>query len=150
MKNFAIAAAAFLVFACLASPSKAESEAGLKALAPTTAGAFIQELKSSNQFEIESSLVALQRTKNEAIKNFAQKMVHDHQDADQKLSDTLKQANLPGPVYGMTEKQQDVFNELVATVEPQFDSRYVQDQIKGHKDTVALLEGYSSTAITMR
>ncbi len=70
-------------------------------------------------------------------------MVHDHQEADQKLTETLKQANLPGPVYGMMERQQDVFNQLFATVEPQFDSRYLQDQLKGHEDTVALLEGYS-------
>lgn len=139
MRNFVIAAAALLVIAGYVSPS----EAGSKARALTTAEPFVQELKSSGQFEIESSLVALQRTRNEAIRNFAQKMVEDHQAADQKLMDTLKQANLPGPEYGMTAEQQDVFNQLFATTEPQFDGRYVQDQIKGHEDAVALLETYA-------
>ncbi len=138
MKNFVIAAAALLV-AGYVSPS----EAGSKSRSFTAAEPFVQELKSSGQFEIKSSLVALQRTKNEAIRNFAQKMVEDHQAADQKLMETLKQANLPGPTYGMTAEKEDVFHQLFATTEPLFDSQYVQDQIRGHQEAAALLETYS-------
>ncbi len=78
----------------------------------TEAGQFAQELKSSGQFEIDSSTLALQKSQNDEVKKFAQKMIDDHTAADEKLMETLKQANLPEPEYAMMEEQLDLLNGL--------------------------------------
>ena len=93
MRNFMIAAVAILAFAGFVASAEARS----KTEAMNTAAHFAQELKSSGQFEIESSQLALKISSNDDIKKFAQKMIDDHTAADKKLAQTLKQANLPEP-----------------------------------------------------
>jgi putative membrane protein len=150
MKNFMIAAAAFFASAGLLTSAQAYAEmrpaAGTseyKSRPTTNANEFAQDVLASGMFEIQSSTVALEKSDNDAIKNFARKMVHDHEEADQKLKETLKQANLPEPKYGMNAHQQDLVNRLTVEQGPAFDRKYVEDQIKGHEEAVSLLETYS-------
>ena len=70
-------------------------------------------------------------------------MIDDHTAADKKLTETLKQANLPEPKYGMDEKARDKFNQLTVLHGAAFDRGYVRDQIQGHEKAVELLEAYS-------
>ena len=70
-------------------------------------------------------------------------MIHDHTEADQKLTETLKQANLPEPKYGMNEEARDKFNQLTVLHGAAFDRGYVRDQIQGHENAVELLEAFS-------
>ena len=70
-------------------------------------------------------------------------MIDDHTAADQKLTETLKQENLPGPEYGMDGETRDLFNQLTVLQGSAFDRAYVKDQIQGHEQAAELLEGYS-------
>ena len=139
MRNFVIAAVAILAFAGFVTSAEARS----KARAMKEAEHFAQELKSSGQFEFESSQLALRTSSNDEIKKFAQKMIDDHTAADQKLTETLKQANLPGPKYGMDAESRDLFNQLTVLHGAAFDRTYVKDQIQGHEKVVELLEAFS-------
>ena len=139
MRNFVIAAVAIIAFAGFVTSAEARS----KARSFTESAEFAQDLKSSGQFEIESSQLALRTSSNDEIKKFAQKMIHDHTEADQKLTETLKKANLPGPEYGMDAEARDLFNQLTVLQGTAFDRAYVKDQIKGHEEAVELLEGYA-------
>ncbi|MFZ1106965.1 MAG: DUF4142 domain-containing protein [Rhodomicrobium sp.] len=141
MKYFAIAAAAILALAATASGSEARS----KARAFTNAGEFAQELKSSGNFEILSSALALQNSDNGEVKKFAQKMIDDHKAADQRLTDTLKQAHLPEPEYTMTEENAALVQDLEPLHGARFDRRYLQDQVQGHRDAIQLIEGYTKS-----
>src|SRR6516225_5424782 len=106
MRNFVIAAVAILAFAVTSAGTRSEAKA------MNTAEHFAQKLKSSGQFEIESSQLALKTSSNDEIKKFAKKMINDHTAADQKLTETLKQANLPGPKYGMDEDSRGLVEQL--------------------------------------
>jgi len=139
MRNFVIAALAIFAFAGFVTSAEARS----KAHAMTKAEPFVQELKSSGQFEIESSTVALQKSKNEDLRKFAQQMIDDHKAADQKLTETLKQANLPEPQYSMIEEQKDMLLTLTALEGVNFDRKYVQDQIQSHNAAINLLTSFS-------
>ena len=139
MRNFMIAAVAILAFAGFVVSAEARS----KADAMDTAEHFAQELKSSGQFEIELSELALTTSSNDDIKKFAQKMIDDHKAADKKLTATLKQANLPEPKYGMDEETRGLVSQLAVLTGTTFDRDYVRDQIQGHEKAVALLEAYS-------
>jgi putative membrane protein len=139
MRNFVIAAVAILALAGVVTSAEARS----KARAMTTAEFFVQELKSNGQFEIESSTVALKKSRNDDLKKFAQQMIDDHKAADQKLTETLKQANLPEPQYSMIEEQKELLMNLTALDGVAFDRQYVQDQIQTHKGAINLLTAYS-------
>ena len=139
MRNFVIAAVAILALAGFVTSAEARS----KGHAMTTAGDFVQELKSSGQFEMESGTVALQKSNNDDIKKFAQKMIDDHKAADEKLTETLKQANLAQPEYAMLQDQRDLLMTLTALEGAAFDRKYVEDQIQAHKEAINLLDTYS-------
>ena len=139
MRNFMIAAVAILAFAGFVASAEARS----KTEAMNTAAHFAQELKSSGQFEIESSQLALKISSNDDIKKFAQKMIDDHTAADKKLAQTLKQANLPEPKYGMDEETRGLVSQLAALTGTTFDRDYVRDQIQGYEKAVELLAAYS-------
>ncbi len=150
MRKFVIAAVAIYAFAGLLTSAQARAEmrpqtntTEFKSRPTTSAGQFAQDLLASGMFEIQSSGLAENKSTNDAIKKFAQKMIHDHTEANQKLKETLKQANLPEPKYGMNAHQQDLVNYLVAENGQEFDRTYVEDQIKGHKQAVSLLETYA-------
>ncbi len=138
MKYLMIAAAAIFSLTSSATSSFAGSKGGEF----THAEEFAQELKSSGNFEIVSSGLALEHSDNDQIKQFAHKMIDDHQAADKKLTETLKQADLPEPDYAMTEEFTEKVQQLEALQGARFDRQYVQDQIQGHKDAIELLEGY--------
>ncbi len=138
MRYFVIAAVAILVFAGASTSSEARS----KARVVTNAEQFAKELASSGQFEIQSSTLALQKSNNEAIKKFAQKMIHDHTAAGEKLKETLKKDNLPEPTEGV-EEHQEMLNKLIVANGIAFDRTYIEDQRQAHQEAVALLETYS-------
>ena len=141
MRNFMIAAVAILAFAGFVMSAEARSQAE----AMNTAEHFAQELKSSGQFEIESSQLALKTSINDEVKKFAQKMIDDHTAADKKLAETLKQANLPQPKYGMDEDKRGLVEQLAVFQGAAFDRAYVRDQIQGHQKAIELLEAYSKS-----
>ncbi len=70
-------------------------------------------------------------------------MIDDHTAADKKLTETLKQAKLPEPEYGMGAEERDVFDQLTVLQGAAFDRKYVEDQIKAHKQAIELLETYA-------
>jgi putative membrane protein len=141
MRNFVIAALAVFALAGFVTSAEARS----KARAFTEAAEFAQELKSSGRFEIDSSNLALRTSNNDEIKKFAQKMVDDHTAADQKLTETLKQANLPELQYGMDAESRDAFEQLIVLQGSDFDRAYVRDQIKAHGQAIELLDAYSKS-----
>src|SRR5438477_582582 len=57
---------------------------------------FVTNAVIGNKLEIETGLRALDKSRNSAVRTFAQKMVGDHRDAEQKLEDCLKQEKLSG------------------------------------------------------
>jgi putative membrane protein len=137
MKYIVIAVAAMLSLAGFANAQQQRT-------APTSdAGKFVQHLKSSGNFEILSSGLALTKSESDQIKKFAQKMIDDHKAADQKLDETLKQANLPEREYEISEHHMDQFNQLKVVNGARFDRQYIQDQIQGHKEVAELLEFFS-------
>ncbi len=138
MKYLAIAAAAIFVLATCVTGLEARS----RARAFTDAGEFVQELKSSGHFEYVASTLALQRSDNEAVKKFAQKILDDQKAADQKLDDTLKQAKLPEPEYAMNEEDGELAQQLDPEHGARFDRLYIQGVTEASREAIELLENY--------
>ncbi|MDP9128710.1 MAG: DUF4142 domain-containing protein, partial [Pseudomonadota bacterium] len=93
------------------------------------------------------SRLALQKTQNSAIKDFAQEMVNDHTKAGNELKEVLSasDAKLPQPSAGLDaahQKQIDQLNSLSGT---DFDRQYVAMQVTAHDNAVALFDDYAKS-----
>ncbi len=138
MKYVLPAIVAVLALAGLAGPSEARLR--LRAMSPEQ---FAREAAVGNEFEIKSSQLALQKSNNAEIKQFAEKIVQDHTQLADQMKERLKQANLPEVTPQLDEKHQALLTKLEGEKEAAFDRTYVQAQRKAHKQTVQLLEHYA-------
>jgi putative membrane protein len=111
--------------------------------AVTSAAVFIPTAASSNLFEIESSRLALQRSRDPQVRRFAQQMIRDHNVATRRMAAVLRGNGMPVPPPEMNAKHQ----QMLATVEgaSDFDAAYVNAQLMAHQEAVALFTSYSSS-----
>jgi len=145
MKYLLPAMVAVLALGWLAGPSEARMRMHAAKMQPATPEQFIQKVANANEFEIQSSQLALDKSKNDEIRRFAQRMIEDHTKLSDELKATLQQANLPQPSNQLSEQDQAALTKLKNEKEAAFDRTYVADQIKGHIQAVNLVGGYAKT-----
>jgi putative membrane protein len=63
---------------------------------PSTEG-FLASVATGNQFEIDSSKLALERARSATVKSFANRLVDEHTSAGARLKEAVAQAKLPPP-----------------------------------------------------
>ena len=107
---------------------------------PTNAGpamdkAFVKKALEGSIDEVEMGKLALQKSNDDQVKEFAQKMVDDHG----KMADALKPAaqqmgvKVPdGPSKGQMKKM----DKMKALQGDAFDQAYIKDMVKDHKSDV--------------
>jgi putative membrane protein len=107
--------------------------------------AFVQKVSIGGAFEIESSQLALDRTQNSDIRRFAQKMVDDHTGLSEKLNSLLPSTGIsPTQIVGsLDSRHQKMLDKLKVASSGDFDSDYVSDQTKAHRESVGLFKDYS-------
>ncbi|MCB8838696.1 DUF4142 domain-containing protein [Aurantimonas sp. VKM B-3413] len=109
-----------------------------------TAANFVPMAAVSNSFEIESSNLALQKSKSQAVHDFAKTMVNDHSAAGDKLKAAVKQSKMDVAVpNGLDARHKQMLNDLQAAPSDSFDAKYIQMQSKAHDEAVALFTAYS-------
>jgi len=114
--------------------------------AAKTASGFVRRASVGNEFEIESSQLALQKSQNDMIKQFAQRMIDDHTKAGQDLTAVLasvpvKNTEASEPV--LDRKHQNLLDKLGQSSGSDFDKLYVKDQVRAHDDAVNLFKNYA-------
>lgn len=104
---------------------------------------FLQKATVSNMFEITSSELALERTQNADIRQFAQHMINDHKKATQDMKAAIADAGLTDTALPETldSKHQVVFNGL-QELSDSFDSQYINAQVMAHNEAVTLFSTY--------
>lgn len=125
-----LAAAAFAICAVtsLQAANKAES---------ISREEFVEEASAKGVAEIETAKLALEKSQNEAIKGFAQMMIDDHRQANQKLADLAKSKDLE------VSDDAELLNKAKAMVlkmrgEASFDKAYMNNQVVAHRETIEL------------
>lgn len=105
---------------------------------------FVEKAAVSNTFEIRSSEIALDRSQNEAIRDFARRMITDHTMVKQNMTDTLQAAGiaLHNP-ESLDEKHLEKVRTLQSTGRGQFDRQYIDMQMEAHEEAVSLFEEYA-------
>lgn len=104
---------------------------------------FLTQVAGGNQFEIDSSGLALTTTKSEAVRMFATQMIADHSAAAIKFKKAITEANLKAPPDGTDTKHLAIIADLRKMDGAAFDKAYIDAQYKAHVETVALFEAYA-------
>lgn len=121
-----------------APPSEEEMQAAM-----TTPAAFAERAASSNQFEIQSSQLALEMSQTEEVRSFAEMMVADHQAAGEKMK-TAASAEGVAPAESLMPDHQSQLDNLSGLSAEEFDAAYLAAQLAAHVEAVMLFEGYAN------
>ncbi|MGK9204254.1 DUF4142 domain-containing protein [Sinorhizobium meliloti] len=103
---------------------------------------FVTMAASSDMFEIQSSQLAMQNSKQDGVRQFAEMMVADHTKAGQELKAAAGEAKVTVPTQ-MIEKHAAELEKLKNAQGEQFDAAYVQAQLAAHQEALKLLQSYA-------
>lgn len=108
--------------------------------AATTMGAqdgrFINAASTSDQFELQTSQVALQRSRSPAVRVYAQQMIDQHTASTRQLT-ALAGTKGAAMSQGLDSTQQRLLSAVQDASPGAFDRTYLSGQITGHTATVA-------------
>lgn len=106
---------------------------------------FVRQAVSGNMFEIESSRLAVKRTKNPEIKKFAAQMVSDHTKAATDMKLAISKAKIDPTIVPkvMEDSHLDKLEELKSASDANFDEDFVAAQEAAHDKAIDLYETYS-------
>jgi putative membrane protein len=113
---------------------------------PLMAPGFLAQAGSANQWEIDSSQLALQASANPAVRNFANMIIADHQRIGAAVAAAAASAGLTMPPPGLLPPQQAMLDQLrAAGTGPSFDMAYQQAQISAHQQAIQLMQNYAAS-----
>lgn len=149
MRTLAILLGGSLVLAACATtpppPAPAPPAPAVDPNNPLFAPGFLAQAASANQFEIESSQLALQASQNQAVRNYANLLIADHTRLGAQVTAAAQSAGLSMPPPGLLPAQQATLDQLRAAGSgPSFDMAYRQAQIDAHNQAIGLMQNYST------
>jgi putative membrane protein len=103
--------------------------------------AFVRDAAIGDMYEIESSKLALQRSKNADIKKSAQMIIDDHTKSSAELKAIAAANNLTLPTE-MDERRKGFIDNLKGASDADFDDRYLDQQTAAHHEALAAYNGY--------
>jgi putative membrane protein len=128
-------------------PSTAAAPSAMQAM---SADAFLAKAAVANKFEIDSSKLALTKSKSENVKTFANKMITDHGQAAIKMKLAVTDAKIKAPADSLDATHQTLLDDLKKKDGAAFDQAYADAQLKGHEETVAMFETYEKNSDSPR
>lgn len=107
---------------------------------------FVQKASLSNMFEIEASKLALERSKVQAVKDFAQMLVDGHTASLAELTSLSTSAQVTPPTT-LDNNFTDQLTKLREAKVEDFDDVYIDQQTEAHENARDNLKGYSENGI---
>jgi putative membrane protein len=119
---------------------------GVPALAAVSSAdkTFVTEAAHGGLAEVQLGQLALQKASSPHVKEFAQRMVTDHTQANQDLMELSKSENLTLPTQ-LDAKHKTEMERLSAMSGSAFDTAYMQHMVQDHKKTVADFQKQAQT-----
>jgi putative membrane protein len=109
-----------------------------------SAADYVQTAARSDMFEIQAAKVAMDKSKSDSVRQFAQMMIDDHTASSVKMKAAIEKANVKANVpKDLDKKHADMLDRLKKTSASNFDQTYLQSQLAAHRDMLNLNKGYS-------
>jgi len=112
---------------------------------PLSTETFVQRAAQDGMAEVALGKLALDKSKNEDVRSFAQKMVTDHTQANNELKDLAKKKNLDVP-KDTDQRHEKVIAELKKKSAADFDSAFAQHMATAHDRAVSLFRSASTSS----
>ena len=106
-----------------------------------TAQDFVNQAASGGLFEVQSSELALQKSQDANVQEFAKQMITDHTANNQELIATA-QAEGPTVPTQISSPQAELMQTIQGAEGDAFDTAYVQAQTTAHETAVTLYQTY--------
>jgi putative membrane protein len=108
---------------------------------------FITMAASSGMMEVQASRMALEKSKNNHVRDFAQRMIDDHMKANEELRNIARTAGMSELPTAMVQVHASHMDRLQALGGVEFDREFVaQAGVAGHTEAIDLFEKASRDA----
>jgi len=138
MKNYLMMAAAGVTLAACAS----------MAPMPRTAMPYVAAAGSSDQFEIQSSQEALNKSQNAEVRRYAQMLIDHHTQTSRTLMNAASEAGMSPPPPMLMPRHAAMLRTIQAAPANRFDAVYMGAQVPAHQEALALHQNYAANGDT--
>jgi putative membrane protein len=136
---------ALVLAACQTTPPPPPSPPPVDLNNPLMAPGFLAQASSGDQFEIQSSQLALQASQNAAVRNFANLLIADHTRMSQAMAGAAQSVGLAPPAPALLPAQQAALDQLrAAGAGSAFDLAFKNAQIAAHQQALGLMQNYAT------
>lgn len=104
---------------------------------------FLKVVASANEFEIQSSELARQRSYDDHLREVADMIIADHRKAGAKLKGLIEAKKEAPPPAKLVPKHQKMLDQLKSAEGKDFDLLYIDMQAQAHMEAVALFRTYA-------
>jgi putative membrane protein len=105
---------------------------------------FVKNALQGGMAEVQLGQLTLQKSNNEQIKQFAQKMIDDHSKLGDQMKPVAQQIGVDLPTE-VSKKDKATMAKLQALSGPAYDQAYVKDMVKDHKKDLSEFQMEAST-----
>lgn len=103
---------------------------------------FVNNATRSGMYEIDAANIALKRTKDPAIRDFAKMMVTDHTRLDKQMTPVAMKAGQTPP-KDLDQRRKGLLDNLKSAPASDFDKTYMDQQVSAHQEALTLMKGYA-------
>ncbi|MDB6052241.1 MAG: putative outer membrane protein [Pseudomonas sp.] len=107
---------------------------------------FVDDASAKGMAEIQTSQLALDKSQSDDVKSFAQMMITDHTDANQKLAAIATNLNLK--TASDAELMDKAKKMILQYRSGSFDKAYAANQVKAHEQTIKVFQDEIKTSQT--
>lgn len=106
--------------------------------------AFVSKALQGGMAEVQLGQLTLQKSNNDQVKQFAQRMVDDHTKLGEQLKPVAQQLGVSDPA-GVSKKDKATMAKLQGLSGPAYDEAYIRDMVKDHKQDLSEFQTEASS-----
>ena len=97
---------------------------------------FVRKAMQGSMAEVQLGQLTLQKSNNEQVKQFAQRMIDDHTKLNDQMKPVAQQLGVPVPNQ-VSKKDRTTMAKLQALSGSAYDQAYIKDMVKDHKQDLS-------------
>ena len=106
---------------------------------------FVEDAANGGMMEVAVGQLAQQKSSNDAVKQFGEKLVQDHTKANDQLKEVASKAGITVPAT-LDSKHQAMVDKLSKLSGPAFDKAFAKDAVKDHEKDIKLFKKEAENA----
>jgi putative membrane protein len=105
---------------------------------------FVKKALQGGMAEVQLGQLTLQKSNNDQVKQFAQRMIDDHTKLGEQMKPVAQQLGVSEP-DGISKKDKKTIAQLQGLSGPAYDQAYIKDMVKDHKQDLSEFQTEASS-----